>query len=146
MLNEVRQSLLDEARRSPVLLSDLAGLEEYVSESYDARSFIELLQNADDAGAARFVIQQSGDFLLVANDGRLFTRTDFESLCRSAASSKNRGSSIGYRGIGFKSVVSFARTIHLLSGALRATFSRERTGRAVPDATRVPLVHCHASN
>lgn len=140
MLQEVRSPLLEEARRSPSLLSDLAGLEQYVAESYDSRSFIELLQNADDAGASRFVIQRSGDFLLVANDGRRFTRSDFESLCRSAASSKSRGTSIGYRGIGFKSVVSFARTIHLLSGDLAATFSRERTAKDVPQATRVPLV------
>ena len=140
MLQEVRLPLLEEARRSPSLLSDLAGLEQYLAESYDSRSFIELLQNADDAGASRFVIQRSGDFLLVGNDGRRFTRTDFESLCRSAASSKSRGASIGYRGIGFKSVVSFARTIHLVSGDLAATFSRERTADEVPQATRVPLV------
>lgn len=145
MLDEVRRPLLDEARRSPSLLSDLAGLEEYVAESYDARSFVELLQNADDAAASRFVIQRCGDLLIVANDGRRFTRSDFESLCRSAASSKSRGTSIGYRGIGFKSVVSFARTIHLVSGELATTFSRERTAKDVPQATRVPLVripHC----
>ena len=140
MLHEVREMLLEEARRSPSLLSDLAGLEQYVAESYDSRSFVELLQNADDAGASRFVIQRTGDFLIVANDGRCFTRSDFESLCRSAASSKSRGASIGYRGIGFKSVVSFARTIHLISGELAATFSRERTAKDVPLATRVPLV------
>src|SRR5215207_9572691 len=81
----------------------LPGLEQYVAESYDARSFVELLQNADDAGAPRFVVQRTGDFLMVANDGRPFTRVDFESLCRSAASHKHRGTTIGYRGIGFKS-------------------------------------------
>jgi hypothetical protein len=140
MLLEIRAPLLEEARQSPSLLSDLAGLEQYIAESYDSRSFIELLQNADDAGASRFVIQRSGEFLLVANDGRRFTRLDFESLCRSAASSKTRGRSIGYRGIGFKSVVGFARTIHLISGDLEATFSRERTAREIPQATRVPLV------
>lgn len=43
MLDEVRHPLLEEARRSPALLSDLAGLEQYVAESYDARSFVELL-------------------------------------------------------------------------------------------------------
>ncbi len=72
LLEEVRCSLLEEARRSPSLLSDLAGLEQYVAESYDARSFVELLQNADDAGVSRFVIRRAGDFLLVANDGRPF--------------------------------------------------------------------------
>ena len=140
MLEHVRGPLLDEARRSPTLLSDLAGLEQYVAESYDSRSFIELLQNADDACASRFVIQRSGKFLLAANDGRRFNAIDFESLCRSAASSKSRGTSIGYRGIGFKSVVSFASTIYLISGDLATTFSRERTFLDVPQATRVPLI------
>jgi hypothetical protein len=140
MLENVRIPLLEEAKQSPSLLSDLAGLEEYVAESYDSRSFIELLQNADDAGASRFLIEKSGPFLLVANDGRQFTQKDFESLCRSAASSKSRGSSIGYRGIGFKSVVGLAKTIHLISGELEATFSRERTAQEIPQATRVPLI------
>jgi len=132
--------LVEEALNSPALLADLAGLETYIAESYDARSFVELLQNADDAGASRFTILRAGDFLLVANDGREFSAADFESLCRSAASSKQRGTSIGFRGIGFKSVVGFAKAIHLFSGQLAATFSRELTAKAVPNATRVPLV------
>ena len=140
MLEEVRQSLLEEARRSPSLLSDLAGLEQYVAESYDARSFVELLQNADDAGASRFLVHRAGNLLLVANDGRPFNRTDFESLCRSAASHKHRGTSIGYRGIGFKSVVGFAETIYVFSGELEVAFSRERTAEEIPEAYRVPLV------
>ncbi|MEX0654664.1 MAG: DUF3883 domain-containing protein [Phycisphaeraceae bacterium] len=140
MLELVRRSLVEEAKRSPGLLSDLAGLEHYIAESYDARSFVELLQNADDAGATRFVVERVGDFVLVANDGRPFTPSDFESLCRSATSQKQRGQSIGFRGIGFKSVVGLARTIHLISGKLEATFSRERTAQEVPAATRVPLV------
>ena len=140
MLKEVRYPLLEEARRSPALLSDLAGLERYIAESYDARSFVELLQNADDAGAARFAVQRTDDFLLVANDGRPFTREDFKSLCRSAASTKQRGTSIGYRGIGFKSVVGFAKTVYLFSGELEAMFSRELTAREIPEATSVPLV------
>ncbi len=140
MLEEVRRPLLDEARRSPALLSDLAGLEQYIAESYDARSFVELLQNADDAGASRFVVQRAGDFLLVANDGRPFTRADFESLCRSAASHKHRGTTIGYRGIGFKSVVGFAETVYVFSGELETVFSRKRTAREVPGTSRVPLM------
>jgi hypothetical protein len=86
------------------------------------------------------VIQRFGDFLLVANDGHCFTRVEFESLCRSAASPKHRGTSIGYRGIGFKSVVGFAEVVHVLSGELEATFSRERTAQEIPQATRVPLI------
>jgi len=140
VLEEVRSQLLAEAERSPSLLSDLAGLERYVAESYDSRSFTELLQNADDASATRFALLRSAKHLLVANDGRLFSRPDFLSLCRSASSGKSRGSSIGYRGIGFKSVVGFARKVHLVSGELRATFSRELTAKAIPAAESVPLI------
>ncbi|MEX0901388.1 MAG: DUF3883 domain-containing protein [Pseudohongiellaceae bacterium] len=140
MLEAVRSALLHEARLSPALLSDLAGLEQYIAETYDSRSFVELLQNADDAGATRFTIKRAGGYLIVANDGRQFTREDFESLCRSAASTKTRGNTIGYRGIGFKSVVGIASTVHIISGDLAATFSREKTSEDVPGAERVPLV------
>jgi len=140
VLQAVRTELLAEARRSPQLLSDLAGLEQYIAESYNSRSFAELLQNADDVSASRFLIKRSGAYLLVANDGRAFTFSDFESLCRSAASNKERGVSIGYRGIGFKSVVGLAQKVYLYSGELAAVFSREKTAWEVPEAKRVPLV------
>lgn len=139
-LDEVRASLLQEARQSPNLLSDLAGLEQYIAESFNTRSLIELLQNADDAASSRFMLQRVGKYIFAANDGRLFTKLDFESLCRSAYSSKIRGDNIGYRGIGFKSVVGFAKSIHLFSSGLAATFSRERTSEEIPRAGRVPLI------
>ena len=140
MINKLRTKLLQEAISSPGLLSDLAGLELYVSESYSSRSFIELLQNADDAFAERFLVEQHGDFLYVANDGKDFTNSDIESLCRSASSHKIRGNSIGYRGIGFKSVVGIAKEVHLISGNFEITFSKELTQQAVPMASRVPLI------
>lgn len=140
MLIKIREPLLAEAKQSPSLLSDLAGLEAYIAESYDSRSFIELLQNADDAGATRFLIEKCGAHLIVANDGRNFSEVDFESLCRSASSKKSRGASIGYRGIGFKSIVGLAQKAHLFSGELEATFCRERTAAEIPEACRVPLI------
>jgi len=139
-LDEVRQSLIQEAKRSPNLLSDLAGLEEYVAESYNARALCELLQNADDAKATKFAIKYVGNFLLVGNNGRIFDKSDFESLCRSAHSLKARGVSIGYRGIGFKSVLGIASKICLFSGELEATFCRDRTAKEIPESSRVPLV------
>lgn len=139
-IDELRQNLLAEAKDSPMLFSDLAGLEEYVSESYNCRSFIELLQNADDAGAHNFFVARYGDFLFVANDGRPFSIEDVESLCRSASSKKYRGQTIGYRGIGFKSVVSFAKTVCLFSGDFEIVFSKEMTKQLIPHVSRVPLV------
>ncbi len=139
-ITAIKSSLLDEAITSPNLLSDLSGLESYISESYTNRSFIELLQNADDAEATRFKVKRSGNYLIVANNGRVFNQRDIESLCRSAASNKTRGTAIGYRGIGFKSVVSIAKEVHILSGDLEITFSRELTKALIPEANRVPLI------
>ena len=139
-INRVKSELLIEAQTSPKLLSDLAGLESYISESYNNRSFIELLRNADDAHATKFTIQRYGNYLLVANNGNVFTDKDIESLCRSASSNKARGTTIGYRGIGFKSVVSLAKEIHLVSGSLEMTFSKSLTRELVPNATNVPLI------
>ena len=139
-IDKLRTKLLQEAISSPALLSDLAGLELYVSESYSSRSFIELLQNADDAFAEHFLVEQHDNFLYVANDGKAFTDSDIESLCRSASSHKIRGGSIGYRGIGFKSVVGIAKEVHLISGDFEITFSKELTQQAVPMASRVPLI------
>ena len=140
IFNSVRNELLGEAQRSPGLLADLANLERYIAETYSARSFIELLQNADDAEAARFLVTRHGEWLVCANDGKAFSRQDFYSLCRSASSAKQRGQTIGYRGIGFKSVVGVATNVHLLSGELRATFSRELTQLCLGSHTPAPLV------
>jgi hypothetical protein len=140
MLEKVRSRLIQEAIQSPQLFADIAGLESYMAESYTSRSFIELLQNADDALSLRFEVVKESGFLFVANDGKSFSPDDLEALCRSAASKKTRDSSIGFRGIGFKSVVSFASEVYLFSGNLELVFSRELTEECVPGASRVPLV------
>ena len=140
ILRSVRDELLSEAKLSPGLLADLANLERYVAETYSARSFIELLQNADDAGAKRFLVMQDGDRLICANDGRPFSRNDFYSLCRSASSDKKRGQSIGCRGIGFKSVVGMVSEVHLLSESLEATFSRQLSHESLRMDVPTPLV------
>ncbi|MGN7227974.1 DUF3883 domain-containing protein [Dietzia maris] len=141
ILDRVRDELLSEAAASPAMLTDIAGLERYVSESYANRTFIELLQNADDAGAHDVVFIQGPDWVLAANSGKVFSELDFRSICRSASSKKSRGESIGYRGIGFKSVVGLATRVHLISGELSATFDRKltRATLGLPDLP-VPLV------
>lgn len=53
-MEKIYNQLVNEAKSSPMMLSDIAGLEAYISESYTNRSFIELLQNADDAKADSF--------------------------------------------------------------------------------------------
>ena len=63
------------------------------------------------------------------------------SLCRSGTSTKKRKTNtIGYRGIGFKSVVNYAKAVHLYSGHIATTFSRQLTKNLLPEANTVPLI------
>lgn len=142
IVDEIHDKFLEEAKNSPILLNDLSNMEKYISESYFERSLIELLQNADDAGATRFLINKlSENVYIIANNGRVFSKNDLVSLCRSGASTKKRKSgTIGFRGIGFKSVVNFSKEVHLVSGEIETTFSKELTKVEVPFADSVPLV------
>ena len=142
IIDKIRNLFLQEALSSPLLFNDLASMEKYISESYTGRSLIELLQNADDADAKRFLVKElDANSYIAANDGRLFTEDDILSLCRSGASTKKRkGSTIGFRGIGFKSVVNYAETVHLVSGSIKTTFSRTLTKKLVSNAHDVPMI------
>lgn len=130
-MNDLKQLIDDftkEAKAAPVLFADLSKVEEYIAETYKNRSFIELIQNADDAGSTSFGIHKTSFGIVICNNGRVFTSEDIESLCRSGSSNKKRGNdTIGYRGIGFKSVVGLAKEIDLLSGAYQLGFNKFKT-------------------
>lgn len=138
--NELYSALLNEAKQSPNLLEDLAALEGYLSETYSSRAFIELLQNADDAGATVVEFSFNGSKLVSSNNGKTFTPQDVQGLCRSGKSSKTRGSSIGYRGIGFKSTAALASQILVSSGEYCFKFSKELTASALGSSKPMPLI------
>ena len=99
------------------------------------------MQNADDAGATEFVVQSIGDSVIAANNGRAFTTADLEALCRSGASNKQRGTTtIGYRGIGFKSVINLAERVWVFSGGQHFVFDRNRTRQVLRIHHDVPLI------
>ena len=141
IVKEIQDLFKKESESSPMLLADLASMEQYISESYHSRSIIELLQNADDSNSKRFYITSDDDWIIVANDGRYFNDKDAMSICRSGSSTKKRdGNTIGYRGIGFKSVVNLAQRVHIISNNLKMTFSKELTIDMLGVNTNVPLV------
>lgn len=142
LIKKLHDEFLNEAKQSPILLSDLANLEKYISESYSERSLIELIQNADDANSTKFYITIINDnAVLVANNGDYFTEEDVIALCRSGSSTKKRKSNtIGYRGIGFKSIVNYTNNVHVYSGGMKFTFSKELTKKDLPEVDNVPLV------
>lgn len=140
-LEHLRNEFLREAQSAPKLFRDLAKVEQYIAESYKTRALIELIQNADDAGSASFGIHSIGNGFIVGNNGRAFTIEDVEALCRSGSSNKHRGgSTIGYRGIGFKSVVNIANDISVFSGDFQFCFDRNKTKIALQNNLDVPLI------
>lgn len=94
-----------------------AGQVEQVSSDYEGRVIYELLQNALDKSQGKIKVMVKDGYLYIANDGQPFTylsgynykegsenRGDFQALCSISTSDKNVNTSIGNKGVGFKSV------------------------------------------
>ncbi|MFZ5984484.1 MAG: sacsin N-terminal ATP-binding-like domain-containing protein [Acidobacteriota bacterium] len=86
----------------------------------------ELLQNADDAGAtwAKAYVRE-GHFYF-EHDGEDFTEDNLRSLCQFGFSNKRTMHTIGFRGIGFKSLFSLGSRIDLITPSLSVTFEEKR--------------------
>ena len=141
VIKHISEDFIREATASPRMLEDLAAMEKYMSESYDGRTFIELLQNSDDAESTKIQVLTIDNTLIVANDGRPFNEKDIMAICRSGASEKQRGNSIGYRGVGFKSATSVSTEIIIHSADAFFTFSKKLCAKILgKDEQRVPTV------
>lgn len=137
----LQKQFIKEAQEAPMLFMDLAKVEQYIAESYKTRSFIELVQNADDANSKKFGIHIYDNFVIVGNNGRDFNYDDVKAICRSGSSNKIRGgSTIGYRGIGFKSVVNLAEKVYVLSGNINFMYDKKLTQEMLNITDNVPLI------
>lgn len=123
-IQTISNDFIAEAKLSPNLLEDMASMEKYMAESYSSRTFIELLQNADDALATKITVLEDNDNIYVANNGKPFDDKDLISICRSGSSSKERGQQIGYRGVGFKSTTQISNEILVFSNGACFSFSK----------------------
>lgn len=90
-------------------LDERGGAQDLVRQQYSGRYPFELLQNANDAaresgisGRATFVLTETA--LLVADNGAGFGEQQVKAICSLGRSSKGPGTSIGHKGLGFKSV------------------------------------------
>ncbi|WP_426569998.1 sacsin N-terminal ATP-binding-like domain-containing protein [Streptomyces canus] len=140
----LRNTLVHEHVQAPGLFREIARMEELLADTYRDRVPYELLQNSDDAGSRFVLVEDLGEGRFRwSNDGRLLDAADVEALCRSANSTKSRGGdSIGYRGIGFKSLAAIAHRIDVQSAGVRFTFDRTAAAALLgePDANAVPLI------
>lgn len=96
---------------------------------YKGRELLELLQNADDAldNQCNVKVFFDGKQLIVSNDGIPFSKEGIVSLMYSDVSPKMKNSieTIGCKGLGFRSILSWAEEIKIDSGDLHIEFSDE---------------------
>ena len=90
----------------------------------------ELLQNADDAKAKQVRVRlkevQKGILFEFAHDGQDFDEQTLHSLCQFGLSNKRHLHTIGFRGIGFKSVFSLGDRVEVLTPTLAFKFEQKR--------------------
>lgn len=86
----------------------------------------ELLQNADDAGATSTSVQIKNGVFIFRHNGEDFTSEHFLSLCRFGYSNKRALHTIGFRGIGFKSIFSLGDRVELYTPTLSIAFDSHR--------------------
>jgi len=106
------------------MLSDFNRERELIGE-YNGRQLLEMLQNADDQGSKRVLVEwdEAARRLVISNEGAPFSAQGFESLMLSNLSTKTGGGYIGNKGLGFRSIVNWASEVAISSGGLHARFS-----------------------
>ncbi len=97
------------------------------NEDYRGRQLLELLQNADDAheknsDTHKVYIELTNTQLVIKNTGIGFSKDGVESLLTSNLSPKDNNY-IGNKGLGFRSILNWAKKIHIYS------HSKEKEGK-----------------
>jgi len=125
-------NILDEDRNGylndPVRILEDFNKEKEKIEEYDGRQLLEMLQNADDEAVTDkkkiCFIQLTNEQLTIANNGRRFSEDGIESLMYSNISPKVREQNkVGQKGLGFRSILSWANKITIKSYDLAIEFS-----------------------
>ncbi len=88
------------------------------------RYLYELLQNAEDAKAKEFNIYISKKRIKIVHDGNPFTDGDVRNICY-AMSKKDPNETVGYLGVGFRSIFAVTDKPEIYSGKFMFRFDRE---------------------
>ncbi len=118
--------------------------ERSAAHSYAGRELLELIQNADDAGQGfpkpnKIHIRLTKDAIFVANTGIPFSPEGVKSLILSDNSPKQlqTARTIGYKGLGFRSVLGWSKTVLIDSGELAIGFSRGHSVSWLKDLMKI---------
>ena len=88
-----------------------------------SQSLIELLQNADDAGASSVEYGLHEEGIVFDHNGTSFTDKDVWAICSVDASTKDAETHTGFMGIGFKAVFKLSQAPHVFNEPYRFHFS-----------------------
>jgi hypothetical protein len=128
-------------RRDHILksLDERGRAQELVRQQYTGRYPFELLQNANDAaadagapGRARFVLTDGA--LVIADNGSGFGEDEIRAICGLGRSSKDPRKSVGYKGLGFKSVGEVTSRPQIVSNGVAFEFDDHRVRAVVAEA------------
>ena len=95
------------------------------TRAYNGRQILELLQNADDAGAQTLRISQDDKVIRFYNDGEPFSYEGVKSLMIANLSNKVTSSFIGNKGLGFRAILNWASKVTIYSAGLTISFSKQ---------------------
>lgn len=130
-ITNIRQEI--EASRNTRLWQDSINMLSTISESIFSRSahfILELLQNAEDAclrirrSSGRITFRISPDRIRVAHNGAPFNQADVSAICGVRSSKKPEEETLGYLGIGFKSVFKVSDRPEIHSGGFHFKFAK----------------------
>ncbi|MCE4564258.1 DUF3883 domain-containing protein [Maribellus sp. CM-23] len=113
---------------SPAYILEHYNIEKQNIEAYNGRQLLEMLQNADDASEIakekKVLIKLDDNFLTISNNGEPFNEDGFRSIIYSNLSSKTLlQNKIGQKGLGFRSILSWADEVIISSGETKLAFS-----------------------
>lgn len=142
LLRKIRESRLKSYQSTPGDIEEHRRAELRVAGDTAGRPLIELIQNADDAmqeakghlinRRVRIILEE--DKLIVANDGAPFTEEGVEAICNLDRSpKKDRRITIGNKGIGFKSVLSWTKIPSIYSNPYKFTFDRQKSAKEISE-------------
>lgn len=110
------------------MFSEYNGEKENI-KNYNGRQLLEMIQNADDAaskakGKKKVMVRLQGNKLIIANTGHPFSEEGLNSIFHSHLSPKQAmEDQIGKKGLGFRSILSWAERIIIHSHELHVAFS-----------------------
>lgn len=139
-IEELQKEFLDKFSHEYKHLNELTSAfhaEEGRKLGYKGREILELLQNVDDeyerlcqehpekrGHEVNCLIEFKDNVLRVCNTGTVFNEDGIDSICQAATSNKGE-KYIGQKGIGFRSILNWAKEVHIYSGDYSVGFSEE---------------------